>query len=80
MTKQWLIDTIERTVSTYAEVFLGLLIASWATDKVDLTVLSTAALAGVPTALTVLKAAIADLRPNTVSPASLAPTTTKETP
>lgn len=73
MTKQWLYDTIERAVATYVEVFLGLLIASWTTDKVDLTLLSTAALAAVPTALAVLKAALADLKNGTVSPASLAP-------
>ncbi|HEY1119905.1 MAG TPA: hypothetical protein VGE43_19475 [Acidimicrobiales bacterium] len=74
MSKQWLIDTIERTVATYLEVLFGLLIAQWTTDKLDFTLLSTAALAAVPAALTVLKSAIAELRDGTVSPASLAST------
>lgn len=75
ITKQWLVDTVERAVATYVEVFLGLLIAGWATDKIDLSVLATAALAAVPTALAVLKAALADLKGGTVSPASFAPNT-----
>lgn len=69
-TKTWLIDTLERTLATYLEVLVGLLIAQWASDKIDLTLLSTAALAAVPAALAVLKSAIAELRPGTVSPAS----------
>lgn len=73
MTKQWVIDTLERTLATYVEVFLGLLVATWATDKLDLTLLSVAALSAVPAALTVLKSALADLKGGTVSPASLAP-------
>lgn len=72
MSKQWLIDTIERAVATYVEVFLGLLIAGWTTDKIDLSVLSTAAISAVPTALAVVKAALAEWKGGTISPASLA--------
>lgn len=72
MSKQWLIDTIERAVATYVEVFLGLLIAGWTTDKIDLSVLSTAAISAVPTALAVVKAALAEWKSGTISPASLA--------
>lgn len=72
MTKQWVVDTIERAVATFVEVFLGLLIAQWSTDKLDLTVVSTAALAAVPALLAVVKAAVADLLGGDVSPASLA--------
>ncbi|MER8233463.1 holin [Streptomyces sp. NPDC094049] len=55
-----LLDTIERTVGTYAVAFLGLLLA----DGVDLTSLGAvkaAAVAAVPAALSVLKAAIGSL-------------------
>lgn len=72
-TKQWVVDTLERTVATYLEVLFGLLIAQWTTDKLDLSLLATAALAAVPAALTVLKSAVAELKGGTVSPASFAP-------
>jgi hypothetical protein len=70
MTLVWLKDTIERTVATYVEVLIGLLIAGW-TDHIDWSFAKTAAVAAVPAALAVAKAALAELRPGTVSPASL---------
>lgn len=51
------LDTVERTVGTYAVTFLGLLLA----DGVDLTNLGAvkaAAIAAVPAALSVVKAAV----------------------
>ncbi|MFF4409788.1 hypothetical protein [Streptomyces sp. NPDC001404] len=51
-------DVAERTVLTYVEAFLGLLLAANATDLVDLSVLQSAAVAAIPAALTVLKGAI----------------------
>ncbi|MFE6103177.1 holin [Streptomyces laurentii] len=55
-----ILDTIERTVGTYAVTFLGLLLA----DGVDLTnvgSLKAAAIAAIPAGLSVLKAAIGSL-------------------
>jgi hypothetical protein len=71
MTREWLKDTAERAIATYVQVFLGLLIAGWSTDKLDLSVLSTAALAAVPALLAVIKAALAAHVDPSVSPASL---------
>lgn len=73
MFKRWLKDTAERTLATYCEVFLGLLIATWVTDtsQLDLSFVAVAGWSAIPAALTVLKAAFADLRAGTVSPASL---------
>ncbi|MDX3165811.1 hypothetical protein PV516_18675 [Streptomyces scabiei] len=51
-------DVAERTVLTYAEGFLGLLLAGATTDIVDLSVLQTAAVAAIPAGLTVIKGAI----------------------
>lgn len=68
----WLRDVAERTFFTWAEVFIGLLLVSWPTDAIDLSVVQTAAVAAVPAALAVLKGAIAAQVPSTVSPASLA--------
>ncbi|WP_333745668.1 hypothetical protein [Streptomyces sp. IBSBF 2950] len=53
-----LADVAERTVLTYVEAFLGLLLAGAATDLVDLSVLQTAAVASIPAGLTVVKGAI----------------------
>jgi hypothetical protein len=67
----WIKDTVERALATYVEVLLGLLIAGWTTDKIDLSFLSSAALAAVPAGLAVIKAALASRATDTVSPASL---------
>ncbi|MCF1592370.1 MULTISPECIES: holin [Streptomyces] len=53
-----LADVAERTVLTYVEAFLGLLLAGAVTDIVDLSVLQTASVAALPAALTVVKGAI----------------------
>jgi hypothetical protein len=56
---KFLTDLSERTVATYLEVFLGLLIADGFTDGVvDLSVLQSAAIAAVPAALAVVKGGI----------------------
>ena len=55
-----LLDTVERTAGTYAVTFLGLLLA----DGFDLTsvgALKAAAIASVPAALSVVKAAVGSL-------------------
>ena len=70
--RAWQRDTAERTVATYVQTFLGLLVAGWASDAVDLALIESAAIAAVPAALAVLKAAIARKVPGTMSPASLA--------
>jgi hypothetical protein len=66
----WWRDTIERVVATWAEAFLGLLIASWS-GALDWSVIETAAWSALPAALAVLKAAAASKRSDTVSPASM---------
>ncbi|MFH8294955.1 hypothetical protein [Streptomyces sp. NPDC018059] len=53
-----LADVAERTVLTYVEALLGLLLAGATTDIVDLSVLQSAAVAAIPAALTVVKGAI----------------------
>ena len=52
-----LADVAERTLWTWAESFLGLLIAApmFADGLVDLSVVETAAVAGIPAALAVVK-------------------------
>ncbi|WJD99781.1 hypothetical protein [Streptomyces antimycoticus] len=54
---RFLYDLAERTVLTYVETFLGLLLASGATDLVDLSAAKAAAVAALPAALAVVKAA-----------------------
>jgi len=71
MNRIWFRDVAERTLSTYAQSFIGLLLAGWTTDAVDLTLVQTAAVAAVPAALAVLKGALASRVPGTISPASL---------
>lgn len=61
----WLRDTAERVVATYVEVLIGLLIVA---DAIDISVAKAAAVAALPAALAVLKAAIAT-RFDTNSPA-----------
>ncbi|MFJ9646296.1 hypothetical protein [Streptomyces sp. NPDC101206] len=51
-------DIAERTVLTYLEAFLGLLLAGATTDIVDLSVLQAAAVAALPAGLAVIKGAI----------------------
>jgi len=66
----WWRDTIERVVATWAEAFLGLMIASsW--GALDWGIVETAAWSALPAALAVLKAAIASRRSGAVSPASM---------
>ncbi len=71
MNTAWMKDTLERTIATYAQALIGLLIASWS-GAIDLATLQTAAWAAVPAGLAVLKAALASRVGGTVSPASLA--------
>lgn len=68
----WFRDVAERTAATYFQTFVGLLLAGWTTDAVDLSLFQSAAIAAVPAALAVLKGALAASVPSTVSPASLA--------
>ncbi|MGW7598107.1 hypothetical protein [Streptomyces antimycoticus] len=58
---RFLYDLAERTVLTYVETFLGLLLASGATDLVDLSAAKAAAVAALPAALAVVKAAAGSL-------------------
>jgi len=51
------LDTIERTVTAYVTTFLGLLLAV-GFDLTDISAVKAAALASVPTALSVVKAAV----------------------
>lgn len=67
----WIRDTVERAVSTWAQVFLGLLIAGWS-GAVDLAVIQAAAWSALPAGLAVIKAALAAKVGGTVSPASFA--------
>ncbi|PZT71494.1 hypothetical protein [Streptomyces sp. AC1-42T] len=53
-----LADVAERTVLTYVEAFLGLLLAAATTDVVNLSFLQSAAVAAIPAGLTVVKSAI----------------------
>ena len=55
-----LLDTVERTVGTYAVAFLGLLLAD-GFDLTNLGELKAAAVAAIPAALSVLKAAVGTL-------------------
>ncbi|MEV5138417.1 hypothetical protein AB0K71_05665 [Streptomyces syringium] len=58
---RFLYDLAERTILTYIEVFLGLLLASGATDLVDLSAAKAASIAAIPAALAVVKAAVGTL-------------------
>lgn len=58
---RFLYDVAERTMLTYVETFLGLLLASGATDLVDLSAAKAAAVAALPAALTVVKSAVGTL-------------------
>lgn len=69
-TRVWFKDTLERTVSTWCQSFLGIVIAAGVSD-LDIGTLQAAAVSALPAALAVLKAAIAARVPGTISPASL---------
>ena len=71
MNTVWLRDVAERTVATYLQAFIGLLLAGWTTDAVDLSLVQAAAVSAVPAALAVLKGALASKVPGTISPASV---------
>lgn len=68
----WIRDVAERTIATWVEAFLGLLLAGWSTNTVNLSVIESAAVAAIPAALAVIKGALAARVPGTVSPASIA--------
>lgn len=69
--KVWFRDVAERTVATWVQAFVGLLLAGWTTDTVDLSLIQSAAVAAIPAALAVVKGALAASVPGTVSPASV---------
>lgn len=69
--KRWMLDTLERTLATYAQTFIGLLIASPMLN-LDLSTVRALAVAALPAALAVVKAALAS-RVHALSPASLMP-------
>lgn len=54
-------DITERTVLTYVEVFLGLLLASGTTNVITLSALESAAIAAIPAGLAVIKGAVGSL-------------------
>lgn len=56
MTRKFLLDVAERAVATYAQCFVGLLLVSGATN---LDAISTALVAAIPAALSVVKSALA---------------------
>lgn len=82
-TPKLLADIAERTVLTYAEAFLGLLLATATTDIVDLSTLQSAAIAAIPAGLAVAKGAVGTLlgRAGTASwlPARTDPASTSTT-
>lgn len=61
MKKRYIVDLLERVLSTYAQALIGLLLASgFGVDGVaDLSVLTTAAVAAIPAALSALKGLLA---------------------
>ncbi|WP_435059366.1 hypothetical protein [Streptomyces sp. bgisy060] len=79
-TPKLLADIGERTVLTYIEAFLGLLLASGTTNVVTLSALESAAIAAIPAGVAVLKGAVGSFlgRPGTASwlPAKTDPAST----
>ena len=68
--KDFLIDLLERSIATYVETFLGLLIASGLGTPADrMALLEKAAIAAIPAALATAKAGLAKFRgdPNSAS-------------
>ncbi|WP_406354288.1 hypothetical protein [Streptomyces sp. NBC_00658] len=82
-TLKLLADIAERTVLTYGEAFLGLLLATGTTDIVNLSTLESAAIAAIPAGLAVAKGAVGTLlgRTGTASwlPARTDPASTSTT-
>ena len=76
MTRQWVIDTIERAVFTFLQAFIAVMLATLPEDWLNVSAIRAAAVGGLAAALAVVKAAIASRVPSSVSPASLAPATT----
>ncbi|MER7794916.1 holin [Streptomyces sp. NPDC097640] len=68
---RFLYDLAERTILTYVETFLGLLLASGVTDLVDISTAKAAAIAALPAALAVVKSAAGSLLGNNASAAWL---------
>jgi hypothetical protein len=66
----WLRDMLERSIATYVQTFLGLLMAREMTDVLTVSALQMAAIASLPAALAVVKASVAS-RAGTMSPGSL---------
>jgi hypothetical protein len=66
----WLRDTAERVVASFFGAFLTVLAAA-GTDYVNVSTWRAAAIAGGAAVFSVLKAAVASRRADTVSPASL---------
>lgn len=67
ITKRYIIDLVERTVATYAETFVGLLIASGldvAAPVTRMAIVEKAAVAALPATLAVVKSGLARLRGN----------------
>lgn len=71
MNRRWTADMLERTIATYVQTFVGLLIAR-PTFDVDWSTLKCLAVASLPAALAVVKAALVARVP-AISPASVAP-------
>lgn len=67
--KNWLKDTAERAIASFLEAFLTIVIAA-NTTWFNLSTIRAAAVAGGVAAFTVIKAALANIRPGTMSPAS----------
>ena len=68
--KDFIIDLLERSIATYVETFLGLLIASGLGTPADrMALLEKAAIAAIPAALAVAKAGLAKFKgdPNSAS-------------
>jgi hypothetical protein len=59
---QWMRDMLERTVATYVEAFVGLVLAAEMVDGISLGVLEMAAVSALPAALAVVKAALVSRR------------------
>ncbi|WP_128977290.1 holin [Streptomyces roseicoloratus] len=55
-----ILDTVERTIGTYAVTFLGLVLAD-GFDLTSVSALKAAAIAAIPAALSVVKAAVGSL-------------------
>jgi len=59
---QWMRDMLERTVATYVEAFVGLVLAAEMVDGISLGVLEMAAVSALPAAWAVVKASLVSRR------------------